>query len=187
MNDWKEITKFALLGIIAVTVVYGTFIKKERTRIIRQSQPGLASVPPPQPISQNNPNEKIGMTIDPSKKEGSMSTFGVTSVAWSEETYDFGTIKQHTENMHIFTFTNTGDNPMIIENAQGSCGCTVPEYPKEPIPPGETGEIKVKYSPGTQIGQQQKSVAITANTQPAALNLYITANVEEAPEPVLNE
>ncbi|UTW64706.1 DUF1573 domain-containing protein [bacterium SCSIO 12741] len=99
--------------------------------------------------------------------------------------HDFGTVKQHTENVHIFNFTNTGSTPLVIEDAKGSCGCTVPEYPREPIAPGATGEILVKYSPGNQIGQQTKTVVITANTEPKVTNLYINAVVEEAPDPAL--
>lgn len=185
MKDWKEMTQMGLLVVIAATVIYGTFIKKEKTRILRgpgSMENSSAVIPPP---SNNNQNLSVG--IDPSKKEGSSSTFASTQLAWAEEVHSFGTIKQHTENVHVFKFQNVGENPLIIEDAQGSCGCTVPEYPREPIAPGESGEITVKYSPGTQMGQQQKTVAITANTEPRVFNLTINANVEEAPEPVLNE
>ena len=78
----------------------------------------------------------------------------------------------------IFKFTNTGSEPLIIEDAKGSCGCTVPVYPKEPIKPGETGEIEVEYSPGKQQGAQSKTVTITANTDPITTTLNISANVE---------
>ncbi|HRN42636.1 MAG TPA: DUF1573 domain-containing protein, partial [Vicingus sp.] len=76
--------------------------------------------------------------------------------------------------------TNTGSEPLIIENASGSCGCTVPTFPKEPIAPGKTGEIEVVYSPGTQQGAQTKTVTITANTEPITTTLNITANVHPA-------
>lgn len=103
----------------------------------------------------------------------------VTSISFAESSYDFGKIKQDTKNNHLFRFTNTGSEPLIIKNATGSCGCTVPKYPKEPIPPGGTGEIEVEYSPGKQQGTQAKTVTITANTEPAQTQLTISANVEE--------
>src|SRR5688572_19226195 len=71
-----------------------------------------------------------------------------TTATFSKYEHDFGTIKQDTENKYVFTFTNTGSEPLIIESATGSCGCTVPNYPKAPIPPGGKGDIEVVYKPG---------------------------------------
>lgn len=102
-----------------------------------------------------------------------------TSLKFEDTTFDFGEIKQDSENKKVFTFTNTGSEPLIIENAKGSCGCTVPNYPKEPVAPGETGEIEVVYKPGKQKNAQSKTITITANTQPANTILTIKANVEE--------
>lgn len=102
-----------------------------------------------------------------------------TTIKFDDTTHDFGTITQDSENKKVFTFTNTGSEPLIIQNAKGSCGCTVPQYPKEPVAPGETGEIEVVYKPGKQKNAQTKTVTITANTQPANTILTIKANVEE--------
>lgn len=107
-----------------------------------------------------------------------------TAIQFAEMEHDFGIIDQNTTNPKVFTFTNTGSEPLIISNAKGSCGCTVPEWPKQPIAPGETGEIKVVYSPGNQANQQTKSITITANTEPATTVLRVKANVtpgESAP------
>jgi len=100
-----------------------------------------------------------------------------TSISFAEMEHDFGTIEQNTTNPHVFSFTNTGTEPLLISDAKGSCGCTVPEYPKEPVMPGEKGEIKVVYSPGTQKNMQTKTVTLTANTEPATTVLRIKANV----------
>lgn len=100
-----------------------------------------------------------------------------TSIQFGEMDHDFGDIDQNTQNPKTFTFTNTGSEPLIISDAKGSCGCTVPNYPKEPIMPGETGNIDVVYSPGKQVNQQTKTVTITANTEPATTVLRIKANV----------
>lgn len=100
-----------------------------------------------------------------------------TSLAFAEELKDFGDIPQESTNKHVFEFTNTGVEPLVIENATGSCGCTVPNYPKEPIMPGEKGVIEVEYKPGQQEGPQQKTVTVTANTEPRQTLLKIKANV----------
>ncbi|MCA6361940.1 MAG: DUF1573 domain-containing protein [Bacteroidetes bacterium] len=75
--------------------------------------------------------------------------------------FNFGTIKQGEVVTHEFRFRNTGKEPLIINNAQGSCGCTVPEYPKEPIKPGGTGVIKVTFNSASKLNQQDKTVTIT--------------------------
>lgn len=115
-------------------------------------------------------------------KESSTAPKGpLTSIKFDEDKVDFGNILQDSEHTKIFSFTNTGSEPLIIENAKGSCGCTVPQYPKEPIAPGETGEITVVYKPGKQLNKQNKTVTITANTEPAKTILTLTADVKEVP------
>ncbi len=106
-----------------------------------------------------------------------------TSIQFAEMEHDFGTIEQDTKNTKVFTFTNTGNEPLIISDAKGSCGCTVPNYPRNPIAPGETGEIEVVYSPGKQVNQQTKTVSITANTEPATTVLRVKANVNPGEQP----
>lgn len=101
-----------------------------------------------------------------------------TTVTFAKYEHDFGTVKQDSKNKYVFTFTNTGKEPLIIESATGSCGCTVPNYPKAPIPPGGTGEIEVEYSPGKQENQQQKTVKVVANTEPKETELRIKAFVQ---------
>lgn len=104
-----------------------------------------------------------------------------TAVNFSKSEHDFGKVISTSENTYKFAFTNTGTEPLIIENAVGSCGCTVPEYPKAPIPPGGSGEIKVVYKPNGQSGAQQKTVTVTANTEPNQTILRIKADVTPDP------
>lgn len=184
-NETRDYIKIGLLAIISVCLVYGTFFKKSKVkRSIKSTVSANSSL-----SNAGQSNNDLSVAIDPEKDQGASSSynFGKTTMAWNSESHDFGTVKQHTENVHVFKFTNTGSEPLVIQNAQGSCGCTVPDYPKEPIMPGNSGEIKVKYSPGSQIGQQTKTVAITSNTEPGAMNLYISAVVEEAPDPLIGE
>ena len=93
-----------------------------------------------------------------------------------EQSFDFGTLEEGEKVEHLFKFTNTSTNPLTISNARGSCGCTVPEWPKEPIPPGGRGEIKVKFDSKGKKGKQSKTVTLTANTIPA--NTMLTINSE---------
>ena len=80
--------------------------------------------------------------------------------------HDFGTIKEGDVVETSFAFTNTGKSDLIILDARGSCGCTVPEYPKNtPIAPGETREIKVKFDSANKPGNQTKTVTLTNNTE----------------------
>ncbi|UXX80079.1 DUF1573 domain-containing protein [Reichenbachiella carrageenanivorans] len=111
------------------------------------------------------------------KPEGPLPAF-----TFNEESHDFGTINEGDEVEHIFAFTNTGDAPLIISSATGSCGCTVPEWPKEPIGIGEKGEIKVKFNSRKKPGIQNKTVTITSNTYPKQTRIKIKANVTPAPK-----
>ncbi len=105
-----------------------------------------------------------------------------TSIKFNKDSHDFGNIEQDTENKYSFTFTNTGNEPLKIKNAKGSCGCTVPNYPKEPIMPGKTGQIDVVYKPAKQKGNQNKNVTVSANTNPENTILRISANVNSPDE-----
>jgi Protein of unknown function (DUF1573) len=75
---------------------------------------------------------------------------------------DYGTIAQGSDPFRVFKFKNTGRSPLVIQNAQGSCGCTLPEYPKQPIMPGEGAEIKVRYDTN-RMGDFTKTVTLTTN------------------------
>ncbi len=90
-------------------------------------------------------------------------------ISFEEEVVDYGTIEQGADGVREFVFTNTGKSPLIISNAVGSCGCTVPTWPKEPIKPGQKAAIKVKYDT-KRIGAINKSVTITSNaTEPTKI------------------
>ncbi len=112
----------------------------------------------------------------------------LTKLTFEENTFDYGTIMEGEKVTHVYSFTNSGDEPLIISNAKGSCGCTVPDWPREPIAPGDKGEIKVVFDSkgkGKVGGQNQsKRVTITANTDPANSYLTIKGSVDkEAAEP----
>lgn len=97
-------------------------------------------------------------------------------ITFAEKEFDFGTIDQGTNVEHVFKFTNTGNAPLVIVNAKSSCGCTVPSYPKEPVAPGDTAELLVKFN-GSGKNQVSKTVTITANTEAGKETINIKAFV----------
>jgi len=99
------------------------------------------------------------------------------TMSFDKQEHDFGAIAQGTPQETVFKFTNTGDAPLIITDAKSSCGCTVPQYPKNtPIAPGESGELLVKFN-GSGKGAVTKTVTVTANTEKGSELLRIKAMV----------
>jgi hypothetical protein len=84
-------------------------------------------------------------------------------LAFEKNTHDFGDIFQGDKVDQIFKFTNTGNEPLIITNIQVTCGCTAPEWPRNPIPPGGKGEIKIGFNSAGKIGRQNKTVTVISN------------------------
>ncbi len=101
-------------------------------------------------------------------------------MVFDETEFDFGNIDKGTSVEHKFTFTNTGNAPLVIVDAKSSCGCTVPQYSKDPVAPGETGELLVKYN-GSGTNQVTKTVTIKANTEAGKETIRIKAFVAAAP------
>ena len=93
--------------------------------------------------------------------------------------HDFGLITEGEVVIHTFKFTNTGNSPLIISEATGSCGCTTPSWSGDPIKPGENGYIEVKFDSDGRVGSNSKTVTITANTIPNKTYLKISANVKK--------
>ena len=125
------------------------------------------------------------------KKETKSENIASSSMTSSSESpimsfdktlHDFGTIQEGETVETIFTFTNSGKSDLIIVDARGSCGCTVPEYPKNtPIPPGESGKIRVSFDSSNKPNMQQKTVTISANTDSGRETIRIKALVQADP------
>ena len=107
----------------------------------------------------------------------------VAAMKFETEDHDFGTINEGDEVEYTYKFKNTGEVPLVIESAQGSCGCTVPEKPEKPIPVGEESVIKVKFNSNGKSGMQNKTVTIIANTWPKQTELRLTAMVTPKDKP----
>jgi hypothetical protein len=96
---------------------------------------------------------------------------------FDKDVYDFGKIKQGESVAYDFTFTNEGKSPLIIKDAVATCGCTVPEPPKEPILPGQSAKVKVVFNSAGKEGLQDKVVTINANTIPAQTQIHLIGEV----------
>ncbi len=119
-------------------------------------------------------NEAAGSMIGQASKDREK-----TIMLFNEMTHDFGSMKEGDVKEYAFQFKNNGNVPLVIETAKGSCGCTVPEFPKEAIAPGGSGYIKVKFNSKGKVGPNSKKVTIIANTEPISTVLTITAQVAE--------
>lgn len=96
---------------------------------------------------------------------------------FSSESFDFGTINEGEVIDYVFTFTNVGEAPLIIQSATASCGCTVPSYSREPVAVGGTGEIAVRFDSKNKKGNQAPTVTVTANTYPKVRKLRLKGTV----------
>ncbi|MEL7270004.1 MAG: DUF1573 domain-containing protein [Bacteroidota bacterium] len=140
------------LGLLAVVAVVGLSCKEKASSKI---------------VAENVENAS---SRDEAQKKLPVMTF-------DKSEHDFGTIEQGTAQQTRFTFTNTGNAPLIITDAKSSCGCTIPEYPKNtPIAPGAQGDLLVKFN-GSGQNQVTKTVTVTANTEKGSETLRIKAFV----------
>ena len=98
-------------------------------------------------------------------------------ITFEEKAFDFGDIHQDDKVEHLFSFENTGTAPLIITNVQTTCGCTAPEWPKEPIMPGEKGNIMVKFDSKGKYGRQNKVISVISNSVAPTNQVKITTNV----------
>lgn len=111
-------------------------------------------------------------------EEGTDSDVAIAEFTFEKEVHDFGTIVQGEKVAYSFKFKNSGDSDLIITSAKGSCGCTVPEWPQDPVAPGAEGVIDVVFDSNGKSGQQNKKVTIVANTVPNTTVLAINGMVE---------
>lgn len=170
----KENIKIGLLAAIFLVLGYMAFIKKETPpRVIAQEKQAAAQT------SQQGQPINLTKEIKPDEGLPPVPAEKATQVTFEKTTHNFGKTKVGKKNQVIFKFKNTGDKPLIISDAKGSCSCTVPSKPEAPIPPGGNGEITVEFTAKEgQTGQVNQVVRVTANTNPPETLLNINATVE---------
>lgn len=101
----------------------------------------------------------------------------ITKINFHDFSYDFGEVEEGEIVTKVYTFTNTGSEPLILVEAKGSCGCTVPQWPRGPIQPGETSSITVEFNSKNKSGQRNQKVSIVANTDPPMNFIYLSGLV----------
>ena len=104
------------------------------------------------------------------------------TIDFESKVVDYGTIEHNADGARKFIFTNNGTEPLIIKNAKGSCGCTVPTWPREPIAAGETAEIGVKYATN-RVGAFTKTITLTTNASKKPVILTIKGKVNPGEKP----
>ncbi|HEY9196025.1 MAG TPA: DUF1573 domain-containing protein [Mucilaginibacter sp.] len=116
-------------------------------------------------------------TADSTATAGKADAANAPVMKFEKESHDFGKIKTGEKVNYDFKFTNTGKSPLIISEAHASCGCTVPEWPKAPVKPGESSIIKVTFDSAGKTGLQDKQITVTANTVPTQTMVHLIGEV----------
>jgi hypothetical protein len=109
--------------------------------------------------------------------EQAVDTSELARMVFAEEVFDFGEVDAGAVVNHTFTFTNAGKVPLVISDVRSTCGCTVAEWPKTPISPGQQGKIPVRFDTKNKTGVQGKPITITANTYPSKTVIYLNGKV----------
>lgn len=125
----------------------------------------------------NNSNEIDSSAVNNSESAEGRNQDELPEIKFDEEEYDFGKIMQGEKVSHAFLFTNTGNKNLVVSSAAGSCGCTVPEWPKEPILPGKKSKIEVIFNSEGKSGYQEKTVTVVTNCEPATRVIRIKCEI----------
>lgn len=125
---------------------------------------------------EKGPNASV---IDnPISADQPLDSSRLARIWFEEDEFDFGNVSEGTIVKHSFKFTNKGSVPLLITNCRTSCGCTVPNWPEDPIPPGGTGEIAATFNTESRPGIQRKLIYIDANTYPGDVKILLKGIVE---------
>lgn len=111
------------------------------------------------------------------KEQQKQEAESVTSMKIDKEMHDFGKVTEGVENHCTFVVTNTGTKPLILSDVKASCGCTTPSKPEGPIAPGKSDKIEVGFKPNGK-GINEKTITVTANTEPRITTLKVKADVQ---------
>lgn len=128
-------------------------------------------------VACNNSGKNTNQTNLQGKTNSESKENKLTSIEFEENVYDFGELIKGEQITYVFKFKNTGNNDLILSRVRASCGCTVPAYDREPVKPGDTGEIKVKFDSSTKSGHQYRTITVVSNTDPKVHELALVGDV----------
>jgi hypothetical protein len=161
-----------ILMITALAAVFTSCKDRNAEKKIAELESRLAELEGKKPVGPTVTPAPTTQPITDEKPEGPLPKFEFQTVD-----HDFGTINEGQVVEYTYAFKNTGEAPLIIQGAQGSCGCTVPDWSKQPIPAGGTGYVKAKFDSQGKPNIQNKTVTVTANTWPKQTVLRFKAMV----------
>jgi len=160
-----------ILAVAALCTVAFSCNKKEETKLDHVAGVDSAQANTVvEALSQQESPEESEMLKEAQSKP-------LTTVAFSETDHNFGDIKKGEKVEHVYEVTNTGTNPLIISNVKPGCGCTVPDYTKEPILPGQKGKITLHFDSTNFDGTVNKVADVFANVEKAPVKLTFSANI----------
>lgn len=170
----KSIVWISSVGILAFLISFGCTNKKVENNIksLEKRVAALERKQGIEPANQTIASQAKGEAVLSNNAPGQYA-----AIQFDQMEYNFGSVNEGDIVEHVFRFTNEGDIPLVISKATATCGCTVPEWPKEPIAKGGTGQITVKFNSKGRKNLQTKYVNILANTSPEQTRLKITGTV----------
>lgn len=179
-NKQVQVGLLAVLALLLIANLFGggfkNWFKSEGDKIRESAAASMAAKDGGIDNTAGNiPGTNVNSTLAPSGPS--------TTIQYEQAQFDFGTVNEGEVVKHVFKFKNTGDEPLLITNAKGSCGCTVPTWPKEPVAPGASGEIKVEFNSKGKPGHQSKKVTVTANTSPTETFIEVVGEVKGKEQP----
>jgi hypothetical protein len=127
--------------------------------------------------TQGELGENASIVRNPIGANTPLDTNLLARITYEQYLFVFGEVKEGEVVTHEFKFTNTGKVPLVINNCRSSCGCTIPEWPKEAIPPGGTGVISARFNTEGKDGDQTKAVMVAANTYPRESKVYLRGKI----------
>ncbi|MET3035204.1 DUF1573 domain-containing protein [Chryseobacterium sp. NRRL B-14859] len=164
------------LSIIALSIIGFGLVSCKKENKETQSSEAVAtdSTAAATPVTTDSTAAPVAGTT----AEAPASNQPTTSIALSESNFDFGKIKKGDKVEHIYEVTNTGKNPLIISEVKPGCGCTAPDFTKEPIMPGKKGKITLHFDSTSFDGNVQKYADVYANVEKSPIKLTFTADIQ---------
>ncbi|GIV43468.1 MAG: hypothetical protein KatS3mg035_0591 [Bacteroidia bacterium] len=132
-----------------------------------------------QSLIQSEKQANNAVSDNAESKSEKESNTKLTKIEFEKDYHDFGIIKEGEKVSHVFKFKNVGTEPLIIKNVKPACGCTTPDWTKDPVPPGGEGKIEVSFDSQGRTGIQNKSVEVFANTDPEVHTLKFKGEVKK--------
>ncbi|MEY8761201.1 DUF1573 domain-containing protein [Chryseobacterium tongliaoense] len=163
------------LSIIALSIIgFGLVSCKKESKEVQGAETSTTD----STAAVTTPADSAVAPVSETPAVAPVSNQPLTSIALSESNFNFGNIKKGDKVEHIYEITNTGTNPLVISEVKPGCGCTVPEFTKEPVLPGKKGKITLHFDSTNFDGNVNKFADVYANVDKAPIKLTFTANIQ---------